>query len=201
MLPGMVERSLATAPVQRQRASTCAPLAGRVLEIGFGSGLNLPHLPPRVEALDAVEPSDRAWALSKPRREEVSVPVVRVGLDGQALAAPDAAYDAVLCTFSLCTIPDAELALQEVRRVLRVGGRLHLLEHGRSPDDRVRAWQHRLEPVQRRLAGGCHLTRDPLALVRAAGLLLEETEESYLPGPAVGRPWTYGYRGVAVRTS
>ena len=199
VLPHLVDRALATAPVQRLRAATCEGLAGRVLEIGFGSGLNLEHLPAEVVSLDAVEPSDLGWSLSEARRRESPVPVRRVGLDGQRLDAPDAAYDAVLCTFSLCTIPDADLAAREVHRVLRPGGRMHLLEHGVSPDDRVRAWQHRLEPVQRRVAGGCHLTRDPLRLVTDAGLRVEDSEQRYLPGPAVGRPWSYGYRAVATR--
>ncbi|GHJ60165.1 phospholipid methyltransferase [Nocardioides sp. OK12] len=199
VLPRLVDRALSTGPVQQLRAATCTGLHGRVLEIGFGSGLNLPHLPAAVTSLEAVEPSDLAWGLSQQRRDEAGVPVRRVGLDGQRLDAPDAAYDAVLCTFSLCTIPDAELAVREVHRVLRPGGRLHLLEHGRSPDERVRAWQHRLEPLQRRVAGGCHLTRDPLRLVASAGLHLEEREERYLPGPALARPWGYGYRAVATR--
>lgn len=199
VLPRLVDRALSTGPVQQLRARTCEGLQGRVLEIGFGSGLNLPHLPSTVTSLDAVEPSDLAWSLSQERRDQATLPVHRIGLDGQRLAAPDATYDAVLCTFSLCTIPDAALAAREVRRVLRPGGRLHLLEHGRSPDDGVRTWQRRLEPLQRRVAGGCHLTRDPLQLVTAAGLHVEESDQRYLPGPALGRPWGYGYRAVATR--
>lgn len=199
VLPRLVDRALSTGPVQQLRARTCEGLQGRVLEIGFGSGLNLPHLPSTVTSLDAVEPSDLAWSLSQERRDPGTLPVHRIGLDGQRLAAPDATYDAVLCTFSLCTIPDAALAAREVRRVLRPGGRLHLLEHGRSPDDGVRTWQRRLEPLQRRVAGGCHLTRDPLQLVTTAGLHVEESDQRYLPGPALGRPWSYGYRAVATR--
>ncbi len=199
VLPHLVDRALSTGPVHRLRARTCEGLRGRVLEVGFGSGLNLGHLPAEVTSLDAVEPADLGWSLSQRRREEAAVPVHRVGLDGQALDAPDAAYDAVLCTFSLCTIPDPALAVREVRRVLRPGGRLHLLEHGRSPDDRVRAWQQRLEPLQRRVAGGCHLTRDPLRLLADADLRVDESEQRYLPGPALARPWTYGYRVLASR--
>lgn len=199
VLPRLVDRGLSTGSVQKLRARTCEGLRGRVLEIGFGSGLNLAHLPAAVTSLDAVEPSDLGWSLSRKRRDEAALPVRRVGLDGQAIDAPDAAYDAVLCTFSLCTIPDAALALREVRRVLRPGGCLHLLEHGRSPDQRVRAWQHRLEPLQRRLAGGCHLTRDPLELLAEAGLRLDESDQRYLIGLSLARPWSYGYRALATR--
>ena len=129
-----------------------------MLEIGFGSGLNLPHVPPEVESVSAVEPSDVGWALSRRRRAGSRVPVERTGLDGQRIEAGDASYDAVLATFTLCTIPDVAAALGEVRRVLRPGGLFHFLEHGLAPDAAVVAWQHRLEPLQRRVFAGCHLT-------------------------------------------
>ena len=131
------------------------------------------------------------------RRARCPVPVVRVGLDGQRLEAENATYDAVLSTFTLCTIPDVALALAEVRRVLRPGASLHFLEHGLAPDPRVATWQRRLDPVQRRIAGGCHLSRDMPALVRDAGLSITRLDSAYLPGPAVGRPWTYVYSGGA----
>jgi len=197
VVPRLVEVALGSRAVGRLRASTCEGLHGRVLELGFGSGLNLPHLPAAVTSIDAVEPSDRGWAMSADRRATASVPVSRVGLDGQALAAEPAAYDAVLCTFTLCTIPDPALAVAEVVRVLRPGGRLHLLEHGCSPDSGVARWQRRLDPLEQRLAGGCHLTRDPLALVRDGGMDVLEQEQRYLPGPRVMRPWGYGYRVLA----
>jgi len=123
--------------------------------------------------------------------------VERVGLDGQLLAADDGSYDAVLTTFTLCTIPDAGRALAEVRRVLRPGGSLHFLEHGLAPERRVASWQRRLDPLQRTVAGGCHLSRDVPALVAATGLDLVDLASAYLPGPAVGRPWTYVHRGRA----
>lgn len=199
VVPRLVDRALSTDDVRRERSLVCEGLAGRVLEIGFGSGLNLPHLPAAVTAVDAVEPSDLGWAMSADRRAAAAVPVARIGLDGQHLDAEDAAYDAVLCTFSLCTIPDPALAAREVARALRPGGSVHVLEHGVSPGPRVRRWQHRLDPLERALAGGCHLTRDPVALVRDAGLEVGDVEQRHLPGPAVSRPWTYGYRFVAVR--
>jgi SAM-dependent methyltransferase len=199
VVPRMADKACGTAEIAEFRAHVCAGLEGRVLEIGFGSGHNLEHLPEQVESVSAVEPSDIGWALSEKRRRAARVPVERTGLDGQALAEPDASFDAALVTFSLCTIPDPALALEEVRRVLRPGGRLHFLEHGLAPDARVAAWQHRLDPLQRRLAGGCHLSRDIPALVRGSGLEIDAVESSYLPGPRVSRPWGYGYLGTATR--
>jgi len=178
------------------RAEACAGLSGEVLEVGFGSGLNLRHLPDAVTRVDAVEPSDRGWEMSQPRRERSAVPVERVGLDGERLAAADASYDHVLCTFTLCTIPDPDLAAAEMRRVLRPGGTVAFLEHGLAPTPRTARWQRRLDPVQRRVAGGCHLSRDVPALLAGAGLDVVELRAEYLPGPRT--PWTFGYRGTAV---
>lgn len=190
MVPRLVDASLSKEPVGDLREQACAGLHGRVLEIGFGSGLNLPHLPAAVTGVDAVEPADLAWERSAQRRGAICVPVRRTGLDGQALAVPDASYDAVLCTFSLCTIPDPALALAEVRRVLVPGGSLHLLEHGLSPRVRVRAWQRRLDPFQAAVFGGCHLTRDLVALMAASGFEIEDLGQTHLaPGPLA--PWAY----------
>lgn len=200
VVPHLADRSLATGPVTRLRGEAVAGLRGRVLEIGFGSGLNAAHYPAEVIAVDAVEPSEVGWRLSAPRRAAASVPVRRVGLDGQRLEADDASYDAVLSTFTLCTIPDVVRALEEVRRVLRPGGALHFLEHGLAPSPGVARWQRRLDPLQRRAAGGCHLSRDVPALVGAARLEITHVAAAYLPGPGVARPWGYVYRGTAVRS-
>ncbi len=198
-VPWLTDRALSSHAIDELRALTCAGLKGKVLEIGFGSGLNLPHLPPEVTSIAAVEPADAGWDLSQTRREASPIPVERTGLDGQRLEAPDASYDAVLSTFTLCTIPDVSAALAEVRRVLRPGGVFHFLEHGLAPDHGVVAWQQRLEPLQRRVFAGCHLTRDVPGLVAAAGLAVVEVDQRYLPGPDVLRPWSYGYRGRASR--
>jgi SAM-dependent methyltransferase len=201
VVPRMADKACGTKEIAEFRTLVCSGLEGRVLELGFGSGHNLEHLPDEVESVSAVEPSDTGWALSEKRRERASVPVERSGLDGQRLTLADGSCDSALVTFSLCTIPDAAAALGEVRRVLKPGGRLHFLEHGLAPDARVAAWQHRLDPVQRRLAGGCHLSRDIPALVRASGLAIEDVQASYLPGPRLARPWSYGYLGEATRTA
>ena len=199
VVPRLTDLSLSSDQVSRFRILVCAGLRGRVLEIGFGSGLNLPHLPREVTAVDAVEPNEVAWGRSAARRRAAAVPVRRVGLDGQGLEAADASYDSAVITLSLCTIPDAAAALAEVRRVLRPGGALHFFEHGLAPDPGVVRWQERLDPLQQRLFGGCHLTRDVPALVGGAGLEITELRREYLPGPRAAHPWTYGYLGRAVR--
>jgi SAM-dependent methyltransferase len=145
-----------------------------------------------------VEPNDLAWRLAAPRVDAGRVRVVRSGLDGQRLDEPDGSFDHALVTFSLCTIADPVAALGEVRRVLRPGGRLHFLEHGLAPEEGVRRWQRRIEPVQRRLGGGCHLTRDPGALVVAAGLTVEHVDRGYLPGPGLSKPFAFLHEGSAV---
>ena len=170
----------------------------RSLEIGFGSGLNTRFYPPGVTGVSAVEPSDVAWRLSEPRRGRSGVPVDALGPGRPAPRRGDASHDAALVTFSLCTIADPGLALREVRRVVRPGGRLHFLEHGLAPEAGVRRWQRRLEPVRAPVAGGCHLTRDVPAMLAVARVDTPEPgwlEQAYLPGPAVGRargrscPW------------
>ena len=197
VVPRLVDVTCGQQPIMDLRREVCEGLTGRVVEVGFGSGLNLGVLPTAVTSVDAVEPSDLAWKRSAKRRADSRVPVDRVGLDGEDLDARDAAYDSALITFSLCTIPDPGRALREVRRVLRPGGALHFAEHGAAPEENVRRWQRRLEPVQRRVAGGCHLTRDPVALVEAAGFQTHDVAQYYLaPGP--GKPFGFLTRGRGV---
>ena len=159
------------------RARVAASLEGDVLEIGFGSGFNVPHYPPAVTGVRAVDPATIGRKLAAKRVASSGVPVQYVGLDGQALSQKSASIDHVLATWTLCSIPDVDRALSEIRRVLRPGGLFHFVEHGRSPDRRVADWQDRLTPIQRRVAGGCHLNRPIDQLVRNSGLELTRLAE------------------------
>lgn len=195
VLPHLVDRACGGRELGEWRARVVQGLSGTIVEIGFGSGLNVPVYPPEVTDVYAVEPALVARRLAASRMARSHARIVHVGMDGQSLALDDASCDGALSTFTLCTIPDVAAALAELRRVLRPGGRFHFLEHGLAPEAKVAAWQRRFEPVQRRVADGCHLTRDPLALVSAAGFVVEGHRSRYTHGP---KPWTYMTEGCAV---
>ncbi|MEP7333548.1 MAG: class I SAM-dependent methyltransferase [Terracoccus sp.] len=195
--PRLVEMGADEPAMLSLRRQACAGLHGRVLELGFGSGVNVPVYPSEVTEVIAVEPSDLAWHRSERRRSLGPTPVRRGGLDGQRLDLPDDDVDAVLTSLTLCTIPDPSLALREVLRVLRPGGALHFLEHGIAPDAGVRRWQRRLEPVQKRVFDGCHLTRPIDDLIEASGLAMESIDRAYGPVPRPMRPLAFVYLGRA----
>ncbi len=186
-VPRFINVACGTKELHRLRRRVCTGLEGEVLEIGFGSGLNVPFYPASAKRVDAVEPSGVGWKLAAARVASSPVPVQRSGLDGQSLPFADETHDAALSTFTLCTIPDAHAALREVHRVLRPGASLHFVEHGLAPDAAVQKWQRRIEPVQKRLFGGCHVTRPIVEMITAAGFTITEIDTFYEKGPkAVG---------------
>jgi SAM-dependent methyltransferase len=199
VLPRVIDRQLSRPDFDDARRRVCAGLHDDVVEVGFGSGLNVPFYPRAVTRVVAVDPSSRAWSLARRRVAQSHTPVLRGGQDGQQLTQPDASADCVLTTFSLCTVPDPARTLAEASRVLRPGGTLHFLEHGISPDRGVARWQRFLDPFQGVVAGGCHLTRPIDELVEGAGFVLDELDTGYLPGPDLNRPFAYTYLGVATR--
>jgi ubiquinone/menaquinone biosynthesis C-methylase UbiE len=182
VLPRIINATCGMKQSRPLRRRVCAELHGQVLELGFGSGHNVPFYPDTVERVAAIEPSDLGWKLARDRVSASRVAVEHAGLDGQALPFADNSFDAALSTWTLCTIPDPVLALTEVHRVLRPGGTVHFIEHGLAPDANVQRWQHRLEPLNKRMAGGCHLTRPILDLFTTAGFSVEQVEVFYEPG-------------------
>ncbi len=197
VLPRIIGVVLSGRECTRLRAQVAAGLEGDVLEVGFGSGANVPHLPAGVKQLRAVDPATVGRKLAARRVAASPVPVSYVGLDGEDLPLGDASVDHVLSTWTLCTIPDVGQALREIRRVLRPGGTLRFVEHGRSDRPSIARWQDRITPLQRRIAGGCHLNRSIDTLIVDAGLTLTRLEHPRLPGPEI---FGYLFEGVATKT-
>ncbi|ERH49897.1 class I SAM-dependent methyltransferase [Pseudomonas sp. MDMC216] len=195
VLPYLIDFACGMGAVMKAR-SQIVPLAqGRVLEIGIGSGLNLSFYDPqRVVVVVGVDPSADMQRLARERAAHCQVPVEMIALELGQIQAEDASFDDIVCTFTLCTIPDALAALKEMRRVLKAGGRLLFCEHGLAPDLPVVRWQKRLTPLWKPLAGGCHLDRDIPALIEAGGFHIRQLDSGYLKGP---RPMTHVYRGWA----
>ncbi|MBA2446054.1 MAG: class I SAM-dependent methyltransferase [Nocardioidaceae bacterium] len=182
VFPRLMNLMMDTKETRKARARVCSDLRGDVVEIGFGTGLNLPHMPSTVSRLRVVEPAELGVRLAQDRIAAAPVPVEIAGLDGHFLPFEDDSADAVLCTWTLCTIPDAVAAVREARRVLRPGGTFHFVEHGAAPDTAVRTWQNRLNGVQQRVACGCNLNRDIPALVAAGGLTIRRLDAYYTQG-------------------
>lgn len=197
VLPRMINVACGMKTAQPLRRRVCEGLHGEVVEIGFGSGLNVPYYPSAVSEVAAVEPEEVGWKLARKRLQASAIPVARSGLDGQSLPFPDSSFDTALSTWTLCTIPDPTAALREVRRVLKPGGTLHFVEHGLAPDERVRRWQRRLEPMQKRIFGGCHLTRPIVELLTNAGFIVADVDVFY----EKGAPKPMGADSLGVATS
>lgn len=195
VLPRLIDKVCGTADLGRTwRSRALAGTFGTVVEPGFGSGTNLPWYPPEVTKVYAVDPAVLGQKLAAGRLAATDIEVEFIGLDGQKLPLEDNSSDAGVLTFSLCTIPDPLVALGELRRVIKPGGSLHFLEHGKANTRSMLRWQQRIDPVQKRLFDGCHVSRDHPALIREAGFEIDWAEASYAQGPT---PWSYFHIGKA----
>ena len=180
IFPCLLDVAMGSRVFVQPRRRTLARAQGRILEISFGTGRNMPHYPASVQRIEAIDPDVDLDRYSAPRIAAAAITVDFHHLDAEHLPFADEQFDTVVCTLTLCSIPDVMLALREVKRVLKPGGQFLFLEHGLAPDPTVARWQHRLNPLQMRLGGGCHLTRDTLQLVRQAGLRVGDFQQYYL---------------------
>jgi SAM-dependent methyltransferase len=197
LLPRFQDKVMDRKSAREVRARVCRGLQGDVVEVGFGTGLNAPYYPPQITRVFAVEPSTVCMRLAEPRIAGAAIPVELAGLTGERLDLPSGRFDMVLSTWTLCTIPNLEVALQEIRRVLKPGGEFHFVEHGHAPDPRVARWQSRIEPLNKRLAGGCHLTRRIPDTIEQGGLRIEQLDSYYSEGEP--KPFGYTFEGIAVK--
>ncbi|HKV04304.1 MAG TPA: class I SAM-dependent methyltransferase [Candidatus Acidoferrales bacterium] len=198
VLPLLIDVAMKNKETTRLRAAWIPHARGDVLEVGIGSGLNLPYYSPEVRHVWGVDPSAGLQQMAAKRAAAGRVPVEFLSQSAEEpLPLASRSVDTAVVTWALCSIPNASLALQHVRRVLKSGGRLIFLEHGRAPDARVVAWQDRLTPLWKSFTGGCHLNRKIDELLTASGFQITELRNFYLPGP---RPMTYTYQGVAQPT-
>jgi ubiquinone/menaquinone biosynthesis C-methylase UbiE len=199
ILPAIIETTCGNKAVRYQRRKVVPLAEGEVLEIGVGSGLNFPFYDPdKVERVFALEPSEAMLEKAKPRIEAAPFPVEPLGLEGERIPLDDASVDTVLVTYTLCTIPGVVAALEGMRRVLKPSGKLVFCEHGLAPDAGVARWQARLNPLWKRIGGGCNLNRDIPALVKEGGFRIETLDTMYLPGPKMIRFSSFNYWGTAV---
>lgn len=198
VFPPLLDLAMRQSQLEKYRREVVAAASGRVLEIGVGSGLNFPFYGEQVEIVIGIDPSPRLLAMASRRAEGARVRAELIQASATAIPLADNTIDTIVMTWTLCSIPDPPTALREMRRVLKPGGRLMFVEHGLSPEPRVESWQHRLSPIWRKVAGGCHLDRKVDDLVRAAGFDLTELRNEYADGPRI---MTYMYAGSARSTA
>ncbi|GGD07180.1 class I SAM-dependent methyltransferase [Halopseudomonas salina] len=195
VLPKMIDIACGMGDVMKARSRVVPQATGEVLEIGIGTGLNLQfYNPEKVTSIIGVDPAAQMQTLARKRAASIGIPVDMVAVDVQGIHAETDRFDTIVMTFTLCSIADPIPAMKEMHRVLKPGGRLLFCEHGLAPDASVERWQHRLTPLWKPLAGGCHLNRDIPALIEAGGFSIGELHTEYLPGP---RPMTFVYSGWA----
>lgn len=195
MLPRLINLACSTKPTRKQREKVVPQATGDVLEIGFGSGLNLPFYDrDKVRRIWGLEPSEGMQRLASGRISETDIDVELIGFPAEDIPLDDDSVDTVLVTYTLCTIPEIPQALEETRRVLKPQGRLLFCEHGKAPDDDVQKWQERLNPTWKNFAGGCNMNRDIPAILEETGFSIEDDNRMYLPGI---KSLSYNYWGSA----
>jgi len=198
ILPRLVNATCGLKPAMRQRAKVVPDARGRVLEVGIGTGLNLPFYDAaKVSKVWGLEPSPEMTRLARRAASALPFEVEFIGLPGEEIPLEDDSIDTVVVTYTLCSIPDTAPALRQIGRVLRPDGKLLFCEHGAAPDADVRRWQDRLNPLWQRIGGGCNLNRAIPALIEAGGFRIEKLETMYIPG---WRPGSFNYWGTAVPT-
>lgn len=194
ILPRLCDLAMRNKQLVPFRERVIGAAEGRVLEIGVGSGLNMPFYRRPANEILALEPAPRLVTMARAASRASPMPITFIEASAEAIPLDDHSVDTVVTTWTLCSIPQAATALAEMRRVLRPGGRLLFVEHGRSPDDGVRRWQDRLTPIWRCCAGGCHLNRPIATMIEGAGFRIDRIETGYIPGP---KPMTFMYEGSA----
>jgi ubiquinone/menaquinone biosynthesis C-methylase UbiE len=194
ILPAVIDLAMRNKHLRPYRQRIAGAAEGRVLEIGIGSGLNLPFYTARAERIFGLDPSPQLLARARPKAQSTEVDIQLLTGSAECIPLADRSIDTIVTTWTACSIPEIAAALAETRRVLKPGGRLLFAEHGRAPDPRVVWWQDRLTPLWRRMAGGRHLNRDFNALIVDAGFRIDRLETGYIPGP---RPMTFLYEGAA----
>jgi ubiquinone/menaquinone biosynthesis C-methylase UbiE len=194
IVPLLINASMRQKNLAAYRNRVVSAAEGRVLEIGIGSGLNLPFYSSNAHQVIGLDPSPKLLAMARRASRSDSRSVELIEGSAESVPLEDASADTVVTTWTLCSIPDAPRALRDMRRVLRPGGRLLFVEHGRAPDPKVVWWQDRLTPVWKRVGGGCHLNRAIGTLIEDAGFQLDRLETGYMRGP---KPMTFMYEGSA----
>ena len=196
ILPHLITYACSTSPNQKQRQKIVPEAAGEVLEIGFGSGLNVPFYDAaKIKKIWALEPSIGMRKKARPAVDDTELDIEFIDLPGEQIPLDDNSVDTILVTYTLCTIPDTQAALLGMRRVLKPGGKLLFCEHGRAPDEDVVRWQNRLNSSWSAIAGGCQMNRDIPALITVGGFDIKVDERMYIPG---ARVLCYNYWGSAV---
>ena len=195
ILPRLIDLAMKNPVTTECRSHIVPRAAGSVLDVGFGSGLNLPFYGPRVTKLWGIDPCSELLAIARPKLKNVPFPVELLTFSAEEIPLPAGSIDNIVLTWTLCTIPNPIQALREMRRVLRADGKVIFAEHGLSPDHGVQVWQHRLNPIWGRIAGGCNMNRKIDDLLSAGGFKTAELSASYLPGPRI---LTYTFQGLAV---